>query len=447
MAKKSKALVLRDGVIFTPDGRVEGDLRIEDGRIAEIGDVSGAKADEFDCKGRWIWPGAVDAHVHFRDPGFPHKETFATGSAAAVSGGVTTVFDMPNTMPTTTTLERLEEKRGIAGEKSHCNWGLFFGATTENLEQARAVENVAGLKIFMGCSTGDLLVYRTGDLSQIFGTYRGRICVHAESELRIRQRKQLFLHREDAAVHSEIRDPDTAAEAVRIALKLAAMNGRHLHILHLSTRAELDEIEAAEEGAHGFRVTCEVCPHHLFMDVSAYEKWDAYVRMNPPLRSEEDREEMWRALEDGRIQMIATDHAPHTKSEKKQEYWEAPSGVPGVETMLPLMLTAASRGECSYEDVLEWCCYAPARIYDVKDRHRIEEGNWADLVVIDPELERRVRDKDQWTSCGWSPWRRRKLVGWPTATFVNGKQVFAREGDDVGELVDEDVRGVEVTFG
>jgi dihydroorotase len=447
MAKKSKALVLRDAVIFTPDGRVEGDLRIEDGRIADIGKVSGARADDFACDGQWVWPGAVDGHVHFRDPGFPHKETFETGSAAAISGGVTTVFDMPNTMPTTTNLERLEEKREIARNKSHCNWGLFFGATTKNLDQARAAENIAGLKIFMGCSTGDLLVYRTGDLSQIFAGYRGRICVHAESELRLRQRKQLFLHREDAAVHSEIRDPDTAAEAVRIALKLAAMNGRHLHVLHLSTRAELDEIAAVEDGADGFRVTCEVCPHHLFMDVSAYEKWGTFVRMNPPLRSEEDREEMWRALQNGRIQMIATDHAPHTKREKSQEYWEAPSGVPGVETMLPLMLNAASRGECTYEEVLEWCCHAPASIYSVQQRHRLETGNWADIVVIDPKLERRVRDKDQWTNCGWSPWRRRKIVGWPTATFVNGNLVFRREGDDVGELIDEDSRGVEVTFG
>ena len=428
-------LVFRDAVLFTPGGRVEGDLRVEDGRIVEIGTVSGAAAASVEVDGRWLWPGAVDGHVHFRDPGAPHKEDFGSGSAAAVAGGVTTVFEMPNTNPTTTTVARLEEKRAIAREKSHCNWGLFFGANPANLDEARRATNVAGLKIFMGCSTGDLLVYEEAELEKIFAGYEGRICVHAESELRLREREALFAGRDDPAVHSEIRDPEAAAEAVRTAARLAAKYQRHLHVLHLSTGAELEAIAAS-----GADVTCEVCPHHLFFNTDAYEPWGTFVRMNPPLRAEEDRALMWRALSDGRIDMIATDHAPHTADEKSRPYRQAPSGVPGVETMLPLMLDAAARGLCAYEQVLEWLCHAPARVYGVEARHHLELGNWADLVVIDPNATREVRDEDQHSRCKWSPWTGRILKGVVSATYVNGTLAFD------GKAVIDTTRGREVTF-
>ena len=440
-------LVFRDAVLFTPSGRVEGDLRVEDGRIAEIGSVSGSAAEEVPLEGRWLWPGAVDGHVHFRDPGAPHKETFETGSRAAVAGGVTTVFDMPNTKPTTTTVERLTEKRARAADVTRCNFGLFFGANPTNLDEANRAENVAGLKIFMGCSTGDLLVYKPEDLERIFAGYDRRICVHAESELRLRAREEKFADRDDPAVHSEIRDPEAAAEAVRMAAELAARYGRHLHVLHLSTRLELDVLDeiARSDTADGFATTCEVCPHHLFLDVGDYEEWGTFVRMNPPLRAPADRQEMWEALRDGRIDMIATDHAPHTVEEKTRPYRQAPSGVPGVETMLPMMLDASARGDCSPEQVLEWLCHAPARTYGIADRHRLEVGNWADLVVIDPELRRVVRDEDQFSKCSWSPWAGRTLQGWPTRTYVNGALAFSREDDGPG-TVSDDVRGREVRF-
>lgn len=430
--------VLREAVIFTPDGRREADVRIEEGRIAEIGTV-GAGDVEIDLGGQWLWPGAVDGHVHFRDPGAPHKEDFASGSAAAVAGGVTTVFDMPNTNPTTTTVARLEAKRALAAAKSHCNFGLFFGANPTNLDEARRATNVAGLKIFMGCSTGDLLVYEPDELEKIFAGYPGRICVHAESEIRLRAREAQFADRDDPAVHSEIRDDVAAAEAVELAATLAARYARHLHVLHLSTRRELDVLARI-----GGRTTCEVCPHHLFWDLSAYEEWGTFARMNPPLRQASDREEMWRALQDGRIDMIATDHAPHTVEEKSRPYRQAPSGVPGVETMLPMMLDAAAREQCRYEDVVEWLCHAPARVYRIAERHRIEVGNWADLVVIDPQLQRVVRDEDQFTRCAWSPWRGRQLQGWPVMTFVNGTLAFAREGHDRGIV--HAAQGREVQF-
>lgn len=428
-----KPLVFRNGIIFGVDGRIEGDLRVEDGRVAEIGTVSGADAEIVDLDGRWLWPGAVDAHVHFRDPGFPAKEDFASGSAAAVAGGVTTIFDMPNTKPTTTTVARLDEKRAMAATKSRCNYGFFFGANPSNLDEARRASNVAGLKIFMGCSTGDLLVYLPEDLERIFAGYEGRICVHAESELMLRERAAMFEDRDDPAVHSEIRSPEVAAEAVRMAAALAAEYDRHLHVLHLSTRVELEEIATS-----GARVTCEVCPHHLFLDTSAYERHGTFVRMNPPLRDAADVAAMWEALADGRIDMIATDHAPHSIDEKMKPYRRAPSGVPGVETMVPLMLDAAAQGRCTYDQVLAWCCHNPARVYGIEDRHMLTVGAYADVVVIDPELRREVVDEEQFTRCAWSPWAGRTLRGWPVATYVNG--VLAYDG----QL--HEARGREVSF-
>ncbi len=444
------SVIIRNAVIFTPEGRVEGHCRVEHGRIAEVGVVDGKADATIDADGRWLWPGAIDGHVHFREPGPTYKEDWHTGSSAAVAGGVTTVFEMPNTSPPTTTVERLRDKRHLAAEKSLCNFGLFFGASTNNHHELGKVQGVPGLKIFMGCSTGDLLVYREEDLDEVFAAWFGKICVHAESELRLRERAQLFADRDDPAVHSEIRDPESAAEAVRLACRLALDHGRDLHVLHLSTVDELAEIDRARAEAreHGLktRITCEVCPHHLFLNTDAYDTWGTRVRMNPPLRSEMHREAMWRALDEGSIQMIATDHAPHTTEEKDRPYREAPSGVPGVETMLPLMLDAAHQGLCSYDDVLEWVCHAPAEVYGVVERSRIEPGNWADLVLIDPEMTREARDEDQFTKCGWTPWAGRQLTGWPVLTLVNGHIAYRRDDDGPGEVVATPGTGVEVDF-
>ncbi len=442
--------VIRDATIYTPEGVVEGDCLIEDGRIAEIGEVTGGADTEIDAGGLWLWPGAIDGHVHFREPGPTYKEDWTTGSSAAVAGGVTTVFEMPNTSPTTTTVGRLKEKRALASQKTVCNFGLFFGAGTQNHDQIHKAQGVPGLKIFMGCSTGDLLVYREEDLDAVFAAWFDKICVHAESELRLREREEQFAERDDPAVHSEIRDPQAAADAVRMASRLALDHGRDLHVLHLSTKDELEVLAKARTKArkHGLaaRFTCEVCPHHLFLNTDAYEKWGTRVRMNPPLRAEEHRRAMWDALHAGEIEMIATDHAPHTTEEKDRPYREAPSGVPGVETMLPLMLDAAHRGLCSPDQVLDWLCHNPARIYGVVDRSRIEVGNWADLVLIDPEMQREVRDEDQFTKCGWTPWAGRELVGWPVLTLVNGEVAYRREGAGRGEVVGEVGLGREVEF-
>lgn len=422
-------MLLQNATIFLPDETVVGDLRIVDGCIETISAETLEKErgeEVIDLTGHWIWPGAIDAHVHFRDPGHPHKEDFRSGSLAAVAGGVTTVCDMPNTTPATTTEEALAAKQKGAKSKAFCHIEFFFGASTTNFDIANElIDQTVGLKIFMGCSTGDLLVSSREELDRIFEGYKGLICVHAESEERIHERTEKYKNeREHARIHSVIRDNESAREAVGLACELGAKHGRRLHVLHLSTKEELAEIEAWKKKAPELEVTCEVCPHHLFMDTSAYEEHGNLVRMNPPLRSPEDVETMWEALLDGRIAMIATDHAPHTLEEKGRPYVEAPSGVPGVETMLPLMLDAAHKGRCSYRQVMKWVCENPAKIYSMGNRGRIERSLPADLVVINPELKREVRNELQKTRCGWSPWHGRTLIGWPVMTFVDGKCVY-----------------------
>lgn len=442
------SLLLRNALFFTPDGRLEGDCLVEDGRIAALGDLEGRSAGRtIDCQGRWVLPGVIDAHVHFRTPGVTHKEDWRTGSAAAVAGGVTTVFDMPNVDPPTVDPERLEEKRRIVGEQTRCNFGFFYGATRDNTDTYPRVNGqpgVVGLKIFMGSSTGTLLVHRREDLERVFAAWEGQISVHAEDEERLRAREAEFADRDDPAVHSEIRDPKAAADAIRLAGELAITHGRRLHVLHTSTDAEMEALaevrqkaeRAADDGRRA-RITAEVCPHHLFMDTTAYEEWGTRACVNPPVRPPEQTERMWQALEAGEVQMVATDHAPHLPEEKDQPYREAPSGLPGVQTMLPLMLDAARRGRCRPEDVVRWLSHAPADIYGLEGRGRLEVGNWADLVVVDPEMRRRVTDEEQFSRCGWTPWRGRELQGWPVLTLVNGREAYRRDDTGSGEVVAE----------
>lgn len=443
-------MIIRNAVAFTPTGRLEADLRLEGGRIAEIGSVTGEADATIDADGLWVFPGAIDAHVHFRDPGFPHKEDWRTGSAAAVAGGVTTVFDMPNTDPTTTDPETLAKKRERAASRSRCNFGLFFGATTENADLYSAVDGVPGLKIYMGTSTGDLLVSEHDDLETVFEAWDGLICVHAEDQSRLEERGREFEGRDDPAVHSEIRDPKAAALAVEEACELAVEFERDLHVVHLSTPEELEALVSArarvERQGLDIELSAEVCPHHLCLDTRAYERLGTRARVNPPLRSPEAREAVWEALRDGQIQFVATDHAPHTPEEKDRSYREAPSGLPGVQTMVPLLLDAADRGECSPEDVVDWVAHGPARRYGLVDRGRIEVGAHADLMLVDPDLEREVTADGQYSKAGWSPWEGTRLRGWPVATVVGGELAFRRDGSGPGEVLGEPGLGRAVAF-
>ena len=426
-------LLIQNARIARPGGEIlEGDLACEGGRIARLGGEIGAPAREtLDAGGRLLLPGVIDPQVHFREPGAEHKEDLASGSRAAVAGGVTSYLEMPNTRPPTTDQAALDDKLTRAARKSLANYGFFIGATPDNLEALNTATPVCGIKIFMGASTGSLLVNRPEDLERIFAHGERLIAVHAEDEARIRARQRRFAGRRDPAVHSEIRDNRCALLATELALELSRRHRRRLHILHLSTH---EEVECLRRDKPAW-VTAEAIPNHLFLNLDDYARLGTLVQMNPPLRRREDNLALWEGLRDGIIDFIATDHAPHTLEEKRRPYPESPSGMPGVQTSLPLILTRMRAGECTLAEVLKWMSEGPAAAYRLRDKGRLEEGRDADLVLVDLERTRVVRNEDMYSKAGWTPYAGWELTGWPVYTVVGGRIAFGPEGPR------EEVRG------
>jgi dihydroorotase len=416
--------LIRNARIAQPDGRLlEGDILCESGRIERIAPQIGARADEeIDAHGLLCLPGVMDPQVHFREPGKEYKEDLASGSRAAVKGGVTSFLEMPNTDPPTIDQAALDNKLARAARQCVANYGFFIGATPDNLEDINTAAPTPGIKIFMGASTGSLLVHRPEDLERIFAHGTRLIAVHAEDESRIRARRAAFAGRTDPAVHSEIRDIESALAATRLALTLSKRYRRRLHILHLSTAAEAELLR----GDKPAWVTAEVIPNHLFLNVEDYARLGALVLMNPPIRTRADNEALWQALRDGVIDFIATDHAPHTLEEKRRPYPDCPAGMPGVETSLPLMLTAMKQGRCTLAEIQKWMCWGPAEAYGVPNKGRLLEGYDADLTLVDLETYRPVRNEELFTKVRWSPFAGWELTGWPQYTIVGGAIVYER---------------------
>lgn len=334
---------------------------------------------EIDAAGLTLLPGAIDPQVHFREPGLEHKEDLFTASCACAKGGVTSFLEMPNTRPLTTTQAALDDKLLRASQKCLVNYGFFIGATPENLPDLLEAKPTCGIKIFMGSMHGQLLVDGDTALEAIFSKGRRLIAVHAEDQARITQRREEFAGIHDVAVHSQIQDNQAALNATQLALKLSKKYQRRLHILHMSTGEEAEFLRMDKPSW----VTAEVTPQHLLLNTSAYEKIGTLAQMNPPLRSPRDNEVLWQALLDGVIDFIATDHAPHTLEEKAQQYPNSPSGMPGVETSLPLMLTQAMQGRCTVAQVSNWMSAAVAKAYGIPKKVAIAPGYDADLVLVD----------------------------------------------------------------
>jgi dihydroorotase len=425
-----KLLIKNAQIAQIDGGTIEGDLLCDNGKIAKIDASINTRADEtIDADGKLLMPGVIDPQVHFREPGNEHKEDLGSGSRAAVRGGVTSFLEMPNTKPPTTDQSALDQKLKLASEKSVANYGFFIGATPDNLESLNTVSPTCGIKIFMGSSTGSLLVNKREDLDRIFGNGDRLIAVHAEDEARIEQRKKEFAGRTDYAVHSEIRDNQCAVLATELALELSKKYQRRLHILHMSTHEEV-EILRKDKPAW---VTAEVIPNHLFLNVVDYETRGSLVQMNPPIRQVEDNEALWQGLKDGVVDFIATDHAPHTLDEKNQPYGKSPAGMPGVETSLPLMLTAMKNGRCDLAQIQKWMCYGPAEGYRIPNKGKILEGWDADLTLVDMDTLKPVRNEEVFSRVGWSPYEGRELV-WPVYTIVGGRVVFDQGSIRAGVL-------------
>lgn len=435
----TKPLLIRKARIVIPSGELFlGDVLIRDGKIVQVASeiLDGDSITIIDATGLTLLPGVIDPQVHFREPGLEHKEDLFTASCACAKGGVTSFLEMPNTQPLTTTQATLDDKLQRAQNKSLVNYGFFIGATPENLADLMEAKPTCGIKIFMGSSHGALLVSQEEQLEPIFARGRRLIAVHAEDQARIVNRRKQFAGITDPTVHSQIQDEQTALNATQLALKLSKKYQRRLHILHLSTGIEAELLREDKPSW----VTAEVTPQHLLLNTEAYAKIGTLAQMNPPLRSPENNKILWQALLDGVIDFIATDHAPHTLEEKAKGYPHSPSGMPGVETSLPLMLTQAMEGRCTVAQVSTWMSTAVAKAYKIPSKGLIAPGYDADLVLVDLNTYRRVVREELKTKCGWSPFEGWNLTGWPVITIVGGQIVYER-----GKLYTS-VRGKALTF-
>lgn len=428
--------LIRNAQVVLPREIVRTSVLLDHGKIVDIAPAIHVEASEVvDGEGRYLLPGVIDDQVHFREPGLTHKEDLSTASRACAKGGVTSFLEMPNTVPTTTTVARLEEKLRLGADKSLVNYGFYIGATADNLEELKAARRTPGIKIFIGSSTGDLLVDEQAALERIFAETTLPITAHCEDETTVRANRARLAGRTDVAVHSQIRDHQAALIATRRSVELAVRHQHRFHVLHVSTAGEIPVIEAGRPW-----VTGEACPHHLLFHTGDYARLGTLVQMNPSIKDPADCAALWQALCAGHLQVIATDHAPHTLEEKSQPYPQSPSGLPAVENSLALMLDQVHQGRCTLQQVVHWMCEAPALVWDIVGKGRIEVGYDADLVLVDMDREDLVLNEEQQTKSGWSPWHGQRLRGWPVATWVGGHCVYWEGEFDLTQ------RGTEIQF-
>ncbi len=421
-----KKILILNARIINEGATQAGDVLIENGRIAAIGPrLSGRRADIIiDAGGRALMPGMIDTHVHFRQPGLTHKGDIASESSAAVAGGITSCLEMPNTLPPTTTLDRLAAKCRMASRLSRVNYGFYLGATTDNLDEIKAADprRVCGIKVFLGASTGNLLVEDPETVARIFSAAPTLVAVHCEDPAIIRKNEARFRARfgEDIPIwhHPDIRSADACFYSTSRAVETARKHGTRLHVLHLSTREEISLFSSGP--VSGKTITAEACVHHLFFDADDYREKGARIKCNPAIKSSRHRKALIRAVSDNRIDVIATDHAPHTLFEKENTYFHAPSGLPLVQHALVSLLELYHRGIFPLELIVAKTAHAPATIFQIEKRGFIREGYWADLVLVDLHRPWTVSPGNIHFRCGWSPFDGYRFRASVVATIVSG---------------------------
>ncbi|MCQ2959852.1 MAG: dihydroorotase [Bacteroidales bacterium] len=429
------ATLLRDGIIVNEGEQFQGSILIEGEKIAEIfrgdlpQDFSFSNVEIVSCEGKIIIPGVIDDQVHFREPGLTHKATIATESRAALAGGVTTFMDMPNVAPQTTTIEYLEQKLSIASDSSFANYAFYFGATNTNIDQLRALDKniVCGVKVFMGSSTGNMLVDDEDTLRKIFSETKIPVAVHCEDEITIKENIAKFsaMYGDNIpfSCHPKIRSNEACFKSTQKAVELAKQCETHLHVLHLSTAEEMNLF--SQEDVKNKRITAEVCVHHLWFTDNDYAEKGAFIKCNPAIKSQKDRDALRQALMEGRIDVVATDHAPHTIDEKNRPYTKSASGMPLVQHSLLVMLELYKQGVISLPLVVQKMCHNPAILFSIKDRGFIRKNYFADLVVIDLQKDTLVNKDNILYKCGWSPLEGTCLSAKVEKTFLNGTCVYS----------------------
>ena len=436
-------LVIRGGTVVSHAGEGIATIGVKDGRIVTIGgSVDDEAAGEvFDATGLHVLPGVIDTQVHFREPGNEHKEDLETGTRAAALGGVTAVFEMPNTAPPTTTAEALADKLARAKGRAHVDHAFYIGATHENADQLGALERLpgcCGIKTFMGSSTGTLLVGDDEGLERILKNIKRRGAFHAEDEARLQERKSLA-REGDWTSHPEVRDAKTALLATARLVDAARRHGKRVHVLHVSSKEEMAFLATAKDVA-----TVETLPQFLtFKAPEVYERLKGFAQMNPPIRYATDQFALWRiGIEGGVVDVLGTDHAPHTREEKAQPYPKSPSGMPGVQTLVPVMLTHVNEGRLTLQRFVDLTSHGPNRVFGIAKKGRIAVGYDADFTIVDMKARRAIRAEDQATRCGWTPFDGFEAQGWPMATIIRGNVVM-RDGEIVAPASGEPMRFLE----
>lgn len=434
-------LLFKGGTIVNHDGKGQADIGISKGRIAEIGEIADSAADEIvDATGLHILPGVIDSQVHFREPGGEHKEDLESGSRSAVMGGVTAVFEMPNTSPLTTSAEALAGKVARATDRMFCDFSFYVGGTRENINEIPMLEKLpgsAGIKVFIGSSTGNLLVDDEKSLSRIIANISRRAAFHSEDEARLNAR--LDVRREDdPSSHSEWRDAEAALISTQRLVRLAHEHGKRVHVLHISTAQEMVFLSQHKDVA-----SVEVTPQHLTLTTpDAYEKLGTFAQMNPPLRDDTHNKGLWHGLAQGVVDVLGSDHAPHTRGEKASAYPQSPSGMPGVQTLVPIMLDHVNAGRLSLERLVDLTSHGPQRIFGIAGKGRIAAGYDADLTIVDLAAHKTIEESWIASKAGWTPFAGKKVTGWPVGTIIRGRRVMW-EGEILGPAHGRPIRFAE----
>ena len=420
---ESYDLIVRGGEVINHAGRGPADVGVRGGKIAAVGDLSQASAGEvFNAAGLLVMPGVIDTQVHFREPGLEWKEDLETGSRGAVLGGVTAVFEMPNTEPTTTDPDALADKLARAANRMHCDHAFYVGGTHENaafLGELERLPGCCGIKVFMGASTGTLLVQDDEGVEQVLRHVNRRAAFHSEDEYRLADRRPLA-RTGDWTSHPEVRDAQSAIQSTERLVRIARKLGKRIHVLHVTTKDEIAYLAAHKDVA-----SVEVTPQHLTLaGPEAYERLKGFAQMNPPIRTADHRDGLWAGVANGVADVVGSDHAPHTREEKARPYPASPSGMPGVQTLLPILLTHAAEGRLSMERLVDLTSHGANRIFGIADKGRLAVGYDADLTLVDLKARRTITHDWMATRAGWTPFDGFEAKGWPMATIIRGTVVM-----------------------
>jgi dihydroorotase len=431
-------LIVRGGVLVNHAGQGLADVGIRKGKIVAVGDLGQASAGEIlDATGLTVLPGVIDSQVHFREPGLEWKEDLETGSRGAVLGGVTTVFEMPNTEPTTTDPDALADKLARARGRMHCDHAFYVGGTHDNtaiLGEMERMPGCCGIKVFMGASTGTLLVADDAGVEAVLRNISRRAAFHSEDEYRLAERRSLA-RTGDWTSHPEVRDPQTAIQSTERLVSIAKRLGKRIHVLHVTTAEEIEFLSRHKDVA-----SVELTPQHLtLVGPEAYERLKGFAQMNPPIRDASHQPGLWRAITMGVADVMGSDHAPHTREEKARPYPASPSGMPGVQTLVPVMLTHVNEGRLTLERFVDLTSHGPQRVFGLADKGRVAEGFDADLTLIDMKARRTITHGQMATRSGWTPFDGFEAKGWPVATIIRGKIVM-RDDEVVAQGQGEPVR-------